>query len=124
MSKKVWIIPAVITILSAAGMLSASKISLPTLTYIYDGSFKGESATANLTVDGVKCYGTSDLLRRHIEQVPGLVSLVAYGGRHRVTLRYDPEKTSSEQLVAAVEQPIMTKDGPMAYFKVVSAETK
>jgi hypothetical protein len=124
LTKKVWIIPAVIAVLSAAGMLGASKISLPTLTHIYDGNFKGDAATADLVVDGVKCYGTSDLLRRHIEQVPGLVSLVAYGGRHRVVLRYDPGKTGPRELAAAIEQPIMTKDGPQAYFKVTSAQTK
>ena len=123
-TKKVWIIPAAIVILAICGVVGASKISLPTLTYIYDKEFKGKSTTAKFTVDGVKCYGTANILREHIEQLPGLVSLVAYGGRHRIVLEYDPQKIGPDQITTAIEQPITTRQGPMAYFKVVSTEVQ
>ncbi len=124
MTRKAWIIPAVIVVLSISGMLGASKISLPTLTYIYDKEFTGEAATAKFTVDGVKCYGTANFLREHIEMVPGLVSLVAYGGRHRIVLQYDPQKVTPAQITAAIEQPVMTRNGPTAFFKVFAVDVK
>lgn len=124
MTWKVWIIPAVIVALSFAGVLGAKQISLPTLTHIFDKSFKGETKTANLTVDGVRCYGTANALRQHIESLPGLVSMVAYGGRHRIVLEYDPAKTNPDQIALAIERPVMTRQGPMAFFKVLSSEVK
>jgi hypothetical protein len=119
---RVWIIPLVIVALSFAGVMGAKKISLPTLTYIFDKDFKGQAGTANLTVDGVRCYGTANALREHIGNLPGLVSMVAYGGRHRVVLEYDPGKTNPDQIALAIESPVMTRQGPMAFFKVLSAE--
>ena len=124
MTWKVWIIPAVIVALSFGGVLGAKKISLPTLTYIFDKSFEGEASTANLTVEGVRCYGTANAFRQHVESLPGLVSMVAYGGRHRVVLEYDPGKTNPNQIALAIERPVMTRQGPMAFFKVVSTEVK
>ena len=124
MTRKVWIIPGVLIILSISGVLGASKISLPTLTYVYDKEFTGESAMATFTVDGVKCYGTANFLREHIAQLPGLVSLIAYGGRHRIVLQYDPQKVTPDQITAAIEQSVMTRQGPMAFFKVLAVDVK
>ncbi|MFZ1947695.1 MAG: hypothetical protein WAW06_09115 [bacterium] len=123
MTWKVWIVPAVIVALSIGGVTGAKKISLPTLTYIFDKGFRGEAATAKMTVDGVQCYGTANALREHIAAVPGLVSMVAYGGRHRVVLEYDPEKVGPEGITRAIEQPVMTRQGPVAFFKVLSVES-
>jgi copper chaperone CopZ len=121
---KVWIIPIVIVALSFAGLMGAKQISLPTLTYMFDKDFGGRAATAKLTVDGVRCYGTANALREHIAGLPGLVSMVAYGGRHRVDLQYDPERLGLDQITEAIARPISTRQGPMAFFKVVSAEVK
>jgi len=119
---KVWIIPVVIVALSFAGVLGAKKISLPTLTYIFDKEFEGKAATANLTIDGVRCYGTANALREHISKTPGLVSMVAYGGRHRVVLEYDPGKLDAERIRSAIERPVMTRQGPMEFFKVLASD--
>jgi hypothetical protein len=121
---RVWIIPVVIVALSFAGLVGAKQISLPTLTYMFDKEFGGKTATAKLTVDGVRCYGTANALREHIAGLPGLVSMVAYGGRHRVDLQYDPQRLAPGQITDAIERPVSTRQGPMAFFKVVSAEVK
>jgi len=119
---KAWIIPVVIVALSFAGLLGAKQITLPTLTYMFDKEFRGETATAKLTVDGVRCYGTANALREHIASLPGLVSMVAYGGRHRVDLQYDPRRLMPEQITESIERPVSTPQGPMAFFKVVSVD--
>jgi hypothetical protein len=121
---KVWIIPVVIVALSVAGVLGAKKISLPTLTFIFDKEFNGETATANLTVDGVRCYGTANALREHLAGLPGLVSMIAYGGRHRVVLEFDPRRLGPGEIAKAIERPIQTRQGPTAFFKVLTAEVK
>ena len=122
MTWKVWIIPVVIVALSIVGVLGAKKISLPTLTFIFDKEFKGQVATAKLTVDGVRCYGTADALREHIAGLPGLISMVAYGGRHRVVLEFDPSRLRPGEIAQAIERPVQTRQGPMAFFKVLAAE--
>ncbi len=119
---KVWIIPIVIVALSFAAVIGAKKISLPTLTYMFDRNFKGDTSTAKLTVDGVQCYGTANALREHIAGLPGLISLVAYGGRHRVVLEYDPQRVTPQEIAQAIENPIMTRQGPMSFFKILSTE--
>jgi hypothetical protein len=121
---KVWIIPVVIVALSFAGFMGAKRISVPTLTFIFDKEFRGETATAKLTVDGVRCYGTADALREHIAGLSGLVSMVAYGGRHRVDLRYDPRRVAPDQITESIERPVSTPQGPTAFFKVVGVDVK
>lgn len=124
MTWKVWIVPAVVVGLSLAGVLGAKLISLPTLTFIFDKEFEGGASTASLTVDGVHCYGTADALREHIAGLPGLVSMVAYGGRGRVVLEYDPDQLSLTQITQAIELPIQTRQGPMSFFRVLAADVR
>jgi len=118
---KVWLIPTVIIALAFAGVIGAKKISLPTLTYMFDKNFKGESSTARLTVDGVRCVGTANAFREHVSGLPGLVSMVAYGGRHRVVLEYDPQRVTLEDITSAIDKPVMTLQGAIPFFRVVSA---
>jgi hypothetical protein len=50
--------------------------------------------------------------------------MVAYGGRHRIELRYDPARLVPSQITEAIERPIMTRQGPMAFFKVLSTDVR
>lgn len=122
MTGKVWIIPAAVAVLSVSGVLAARLVSIPTLTFTYDEDFTGESARATFTVEGVRCYGTADFLRKHIESVPGLISLVAYAGKHRVVVDYASGQTTPEDIIAAIEAPVMTRAGPQTFYKVISWE--
>ena len=124
MTWKVWLIPTVIIALAFAGVIGAKKISLPTLTYMFDKNFKGESSTARLTVDGVRCVGTANAFREHVSGLPGLVSMVAYGGRHRVVLEYDPQRVTLEDITSAIDKPVMTLQGAIPFFRVVSAKVE
>ena len=124
MTRRVFIVPAVIVLLTVAGVVGAKYISVPTLTHVFNDDPAGSTATAVLTVDGVGCYGMADFLRQHIESVPGLVSMVAYGGKHRVVIEYSPQALDLEDIISAIEEPVLTDDGPMQYFQVVSHEIK
>jgi len=120
LTSRVWIIPVVVAALAAAGLVGANYISVPTLTHVFDAEFEGETARAELIVQGVKCYGMSDFLREHIESVPGLVSMVTYAGKHRVIIEYSPRHVSLDEIIAAINAPSETGDGWVRYFEVVS----
>lgn len=122
MTGRVWIIPVVVAALSVAGVVGADYVSVPTLTHVFDVEFEGESATAELIVEGVRCHGMADFLREHIESVPGLVSMVAYAGKHRVIIEYSPRNVNLDEIVAAINAPTRTDDGWVQYFEVVSCE--
>jgi len=123
MTWKVWFIPIVIGALAVGGVMGSKKISLPTLTYTFDKDFKGEAATAKLTVDGVRCVGTANAFRQHITGVPGILSMVAYGGRHRVVLDFDPKRVTLEEITSAIDKPVMTLQGEIPFFRVVSSQS-
>ena len=122
MTRKVWIIPAVIVVLTLAGILGARMVRIPTLTFRYDESVEGEVAHATFTVGGLRCYGTAESLREHIGSLPGLVNITVYAGRRQVDISYQPDKTSLEQIISAIENPIMTEAGPVMFFKVISSD--
>ena len=124
MTGRVYIIPVVIAALAALGVIGAGYISVPTLTHQFDPDHDGETETAVLIVEGVRCYGMADFLREHIETLPGLVSMVAYGGKHRVVIEYSPQVVDVEAIIAAIEEPVATDDGKMQYFDVVSREDR
>jgi hypothetical protein len=120
MTRRAYIIPAVIAALAAAGLAGANYISVPTLTHVFEPDFEGETARAELIVEGVRCHGMADFLREHIESLPGLVSMVAYAGKHRVIIEYSPERISLDGIVAAINEPSDTDEGRVRYFEVVS----
>jgi hypothetical protein len=124
LTKRVWIIPAVIVLLTLSGVLGARMISIPTLTFTYDETAKGETAHATFVVQGIRCYGTANFLRKHIESVPGLVSIRVYAGKQRADIHYLPDRTSPEQIISSIENPVMTKIGPTRFYKVVSWKEK
>ena len=117
---KVWLVPAVIILMTIAGIQGSRYLSLPTLAFTYIEEHGGKTATVDLIVHGVRCYGTANLLRQHMAKLPGIVSLVAYASRHRVVIEYDPTLTSPDQIKRAIEAPIMTRRGPIPVFKVGS----
>jgi len=121
LKSRAYMIPAVLAILTVAGVLGASFISVPTLTYVYDEGFSGETQKVVLIVEGVRCRGTAVFLREHMESVPGLVSLVAYAGKHRVVIEYAPQAVKVDEIISAIEKPIVTDDGLMEFFRVTSS---
>jgi hypothetical protein len=123
MTWKVWFIPVVIAALAFAGVIGSKKISLPTLTYVFDRNFKGESSTAGLTVEGVRCVGTADALRQHISGLPGLVGMVAYAGKHRVVVEYDPRRVTLGEITSTIDRPVMTRQGAIPFFRVVKSRS-
>lgn len=124
MTRRVWIIPGVVVVFTILGLVGARHLSIPTFVFVFDEGHTGETASIELTVQGVRCYGTANLLREHISEVPGLVSMVAYGGRHRVALDYDPARTDPGAIRNAIEQPLMMRTGPARVFSVTAWKKK
>ncbi len=123
MSWRLWIVPAVLALMTIVGTRGAKHLSVPTLSYTYSESHKGKVAKVDLIVEGVRCYGTANVLRQHIASHPGIVSLVAYGSRHRVVIEFDPDVTDVEGICRAIEAPILTKRGPIRFFRIASIKS-
>ena len=121
---RAYIIPAVIAALAVAGVVGANYINVPSLSHVFDADHRGETATTELVVEGVRCSGMADFLREHIETLPGLVSMVAYAGKHRVVIEYSPETVEVEEIVARIEAPVETEEGPVQYFEVTSRKDR
>ncbi len=102
------------------GLQGARYLTLPTLTFVYQHDHEGGTAKLDLIVHGVRCYGTANFLRQHIADVPGIISLVAYGANHRVVIVYDSTLTSAEEIKRAIESPVKTRRGAVRFFKVRS----
>jgi len=120
MSLRLWIVPAVLILMTIVGIKGAKHLSVPTLSYTYSGSHRGRIAKVDLVVEGVRCYGTANILRQHLASHPGIISLVAYGSKHRVVIEFDPDVTGVERICKAIEAPILTKQGPIRFFRIAS----
>jgi hypothetical protein len=123
LTKKVWLVPVLVVALTVSALLGARLISIPTLAFTYDDTFKGHTSRSTFIVQGVRCYGTANFLREHIAPVPGLVSFVAYAGRHRVDIRFRPDMTTPQDIISAIERPVMTREGPRSFYKVLDCKT-
>ncbi|MGQ9603475.1 MAG: hypothetical protein ACUVUU_04630 [bacterium] len=118
MSWRLWIVPSVLALMAISGVRGAKHISVPTLTYTNDQVHVGKIAKVDLIVEGVRCYGTANLLRQHLATHPGIVSLVAYGSKQRIVIEFDPSLTDANAISEAIESPVVTKRGPIRFLRI------
>ena len=106
-----WIVPALIVVLTLAGLGAARLIAIPSVTLGFDGSdAPGPSRTVVLLVDGVKCVDTARAAASALEDLPGPRRFVAFASRNRVEVTFNPEQIGVESLVEALEGPIFDEE--------------
>ncbi len=117
--KKVIIIPALIVVLILVAFATTNAYRVPTVDLTFVEERPGNVAVATLTVQGVKCQGTSMLCAQQIQDIPGVVSLTTYARTHSAIIEYDPEVTDVETIKAAICEPVESQGKLYDVFKIL-----
>ena len=120
--KKTALIPIAIALLLLLAFATTNAYRVPTadVTFVEDGERPATTATVEFEVSGLKCRGTAMTFARQIQDVPGVVSFVAYARTHTALVEYDPTRTDPDALRAAFEKPIVHEGTEYAVFKMLS----
>jgi hypothetical protein len=117
--KRVIVIPVAIVAFVALAFLSTNAYRVPTLQQALSAVRPPTVKTVHLTVNGLKCVGTSRLFAEQIADVPGVVSLTTYARTHTAIVEYDPALTNPETIRAAAVEPIVRDGQVYNVFEVV-----
>jgi len=117
--KRVIVIPVAIVAFVALAFVTTNAYRVPTLVQTLGAARPSAVKTVHLTVNGLKCRGTSNLFARQIEDVPGVVSLTTYARTHSAIVEYDPALTDPATIRAAAVEPIILEGQVYNVFEVV-----
>ena len=99
-----WVLPLLLVMASTAGVLGARAFALPSTTRTYaDGE---GTASVRLVVRGVSCVDTADRAAVQLQELEGVVSLVAYASRSELLIEYRDDLTGVERIREALEAPV------------------
>ena len=120
--KKAVIIPLAIAlvILLAFATMNAYRVPTADVSFIEGDERPATVVTVEFEVSGLKCRGTARTFARQIEDVPGVVSFVAYARTHSAIVEYDPALTDPDAIREAFEKPIAHEGKTYEVFKMVS----
>jgi len=120
--KKSAIIPLAIflVILLAFATTNAYRVPTADITFVEEDDRPATVSTVEFEVSGLKCRGTARTFARQIEEVPGVVSFVAYSRTHTALVEYDPALTDPGAIREAFERPIEHEGKTYEVFKMVS----
>lgn len=104
--KKVWLIPAAIVALTLIAFATVDAYRVPTAEISFVEERPGEVEVATLTIEGVKCRGTSSLCAQQISDIPGVVSMTTYTRTRTVIIEYDPTRTDLDTIKSAICRPV------------------
>ena len=120
--KKSAVIPLVIllVILLAFATTNAYRVATADVTFVEEDDRPATVSTVEFEVSGLKCRGTANTFARQIQEVPGVVSFVAYSRTHTALVEYDPALTTPDAIREAFERPIEHEGKTYEVFKMVS----
>ena len=120
--KKAVIIPLAIAlvILLAFATTNAYRVPSADVSFVEGDERPASVATVEFEVSGLKCRGTAVTFARQIEDVPGVVSFIAYARTHSAIVEYDPARTDPDAIREAFEKPILHEGETYEVFKMVS----
>ncbi len=120
--KKAVIIPLAIAlvILLAFTTMNAYRVPTTDVLFVEDDERPASVATVEFEVSGLKCRGTARTFERQIQDVPGIVSFVAYARTHTAIVEYDPALTDPDAIREAFEEPILHEGKFYEVFEMVS----
>ncbi|MBD3349559.1 MAG: hypothetical protein GF400_10255 [Candidatus Eisenbacteria bacterium] len=104
--EKVWLIPAAIVALILVAFATVDAYRVPTAEIAFVEERPDDVEAATLTIEGVKCRGTSILCAQQIEEIPGVVSMTAYTRTRTVIIEYDPTRTDLDTIKSAICRPV------------------
>lgn len=72
-------------------------------------------------VEGLKCKGTANFFTKMFAQTPGIASIETYAAEQKAVIYYDPAVISTAGIKAAIENPVLMRDGShRAVFKCIT----
>jgi hypothetical protein len=117
--KRVIVIPVAIIAFLALAFVTTNAYRVPTFAQTLRADRPPTVKTVHLTVNGLKCVGTSRLFAEQIAEVPGVVSLTTYARTHAAIVEYDPTLTDPVTIRAAAVEPIVLEGQVYNVFEVV-----
>jgi copper chaperone CopZ len=120
--REVLFIPIAIalTILLAFATTNAYRVPTADISFVEGDERPATVVTVEYEVSGLKCRGTARTFARQIEDVPGVVSFVAYARTHSAIVEYDPALTDPDAIREAFEEPILHEGKFYEVFEMVS----
>lgn len=120
--KKTAIIPLAIALVILLAFATTNAYRVPTadMSFIEEDERPATVSTVEFEVSGLKCRGTATAFAQQIQEVPGVISFVAYSRTHSAIVEYDPELTNPDAIREAFEVPILHDGKTYEIFKMVS----
>ena len=120
--KKAVIIPLAIALVILLAFATTNAYRVPTadISFVECDERPTSVATVEFEVSGLKCRGTARTFARQIQDVPRVVSFVAYARTHSAIVEYDPALTDPDAIREAFEEPILHEGKTYEVFKMVS----
>ena len=120
--KKAVIIPLAIALVILLAFATTNAYRVPTVdvSFVEDDERPASVATVEFVVSGLKCRGTAGTFARQIQDIPGVVSFVAYSRTHTAIVEYDRALTNPDAIREAFERPILHEGKTYEVFKMVS----
>ena len=111
-----WILPLLLVVLGSAGVAGSRAFALPSYSETYASGTATEVETVHLVVRGVRCVDTARRAAAQLQDVPGVLSLVAYASRNELKLEVDPHAFNIEAVRAALESPVYDEETDQYLF--------
>ncbi len=120
--RKVLFIPIAIALVILLAFATTNAYRVPTadISFVEGDERPSSVATVEFEVSGLKCRGTARTFARQIQDVPGVVSFVAYARTHSAIVEYDPALTDPDAIREAFEEPILHEGKFYEVFEMVS----
>ncbi len=121
-----WIVPVLIVVMAAAGLVGARLFAAPSHVQDFStGSSGMRPETVRMVVRGLRCVDTAKGVARQLEEVPGVIRYVAYASRNEARVTYDAAATTPEAIREAIEGPAVNQEtGEILFhlYEVVSID--
>ena len=120
--KRAAIIPLAVAlvVLLAFATMNAYRVPTVDILFVEEGSRPAAVSTVEFEVSGLKCRGQSLTFAKQIEEVPGVVSFVAYTRTRTAIIEYDPALTDPGAIRESFEKPVLHEGKVYEIFKMVS----
>ncbi len=101
------VVPVLVALAAAAGVLGARFVERPSVVRDYASGADADGVrTTRLVVHGVRCVDTATAAALQLADVPGVKRFTAWAAGGRVEIRFDPAATDVAALIGALEGPV------------------
>ncbi|HLN52077.1 MAG TPA: 4Fe-4S binding protein [Lentimicrobium sp.] len=103
-----WIPAAIVILLVALGLSFAEKVHIPTISLMWGNNAQIHAAGIydQEGLKSIKCFGSSMSFANHMKEVPGVLGVETYVGKHGVRVWYDKSLLTSEEIKQAIFNPV------------------